>query len=166
MAPRTGQITKVPYPRLEMVDSTRVDEKFRLTREQIGPPVLIGQSRGRYLKTLAVEIQYKTDRQPYMVFRLDSWECRKVDGGREYRRISYMKLTMRAAVDLVKSLGGGRGQASPGVVEGLRALKEARVAYHERRLAALAELERKPSQEPAQPAQDSFIDVSDLENMA
>jgi len=144
--PRTGQLTKKPFQRLELVDSTRVDAQHRLTRRQVGLCVPLGRARGRHVKTLAVEIQYRSATAPRLVFRLDAWECRKDTdlGGAArlwYRSGRGIRMSPSVMADLVRNFGVASGGVSVLVQAGVDALREARQDFHTRRLAALAELD-------------------------
>ena len=166
--PRTGQITKKPYPCLEMVDSTRIDEKHRLTREQVGVPVPLGIRRGRHVKTLVPEVQYRTDYAPKLQFRLDSWLVSRLpDGGSSWMRRTYIKLSLSGVRDLVGLFGGSTGKVvKPEIAMAVEALREARVGYHQRRNAAIAEVEAaqrgaKPPgpTKPSEPTLDAMLDM-------
>ena len=151
--PRTGQITLKPYTQLALVDSTRIDVQGRLTRRQIGPVVPLGAPRGRFVKTIGVEIQYRSDKTPRLVFRLDAWECKKdaIRGGshRLWYRRAYIKLSVKVISSLVGQFGGTGGPVAAHIQEGMIALKEARIAYHVRVLAAKAEVQAMKARELA-----------------
>ena len=177
--PRTGQITKKPFSRLELVDSTRVDQQHRLTRRQIGPPRRLGPPTGRHVKTISAEIQYRSSDAPRLVFRLDRWDVRKdpARGGKarlRYRK-AYMRMSVRVLTDLVKMFGVESGALDQMVLEGAAALKAARTDYHQRRLAALAEVEaqerarargRELTKPRAAPAPLPALEVRDLVGLA
>ena len=124
--PCSGRMHNLPL--VELADTSRVDRQHRMTREQVGPAMILGKVVNQQVKALHAEIKYKGNRRPQLGWRVTHW-IHRPEGHYQPKRGHVLTLTGREMIALIDIFGGNNGPVHEMVSRAQVRLMQARAQY-------------------------------------